>query len=67
MESTKHPQAYFREDGMLMIEVRPREFISETAARLGLVHPNFLSKIDRIKSKLKRPAGRRTRRSTTHR
>jgi len=61
MESAKHPHTYLREDGVLMIEVRPREFISETAARLGLVHPNFLAKIDRIKGNAKRSAGRKAR------
>ena len=61
MESVKHLHTYVREDGMLMIEIRPREFISETAARLGLVHPNFLAKIDRIKGNVKRRAGRKAR------
>jgi len=31
--------SYLRRDGELMIEVRPGEFVGETAARRGLVRP----------------------------
>ena len=51
---------YMRDDGALMIEVAPGQFISETAARLGLVHPNMRADIERIRSKLKLPAGKKT-------
>ena len=40
---------YLRDDGELMIEVQPGEFVSELAARRGLVHPNILVDIHRIK------------------
>jgi hypothetical protein len=50
---------YLRDDGELMIEVQPREFVSETAARLGFVHPNVLADIQRIKDRLQRPAGKK--------
>ena len=49
---------YFRDDGQLMIEVQPGQFVSETAARLGLFHPNLLADIQRIKGRLQRPAGK---------
>jgi hypothetical protein len=50
---------YLRDDGQLMVEVQPGEFVSETAARLGLVHPNMLADIQRIKGRLQRPAGKK--------
>jgi hypothetical protein len=46
---------YLRDDGELMIEVQPGEFVSEAAARSGLVHPNVLADIHRIKGRLRRP------------
>ena len=49
---------YLRDDGQLMIEVQPGQFVSETAARLGLFHPNLLADIQRIKGRLQRPAGK---------
>jgi hypothetical protein len=45
-----------RDDGQLMIEVQPGQFVSETGARLGLFHPNLLAHIQRIKGRLQRPA-----------
>jgi hypothetical protein len=45
---------YLRDDGELMIEVQPGEFVSETAARRGFVHPNVLADIHRIKGRLRR-------------
>jgi hypothetical protein len=50
---------YLRDHGQLMIEVQPGEFVSETAARLGLVHPNVLADIQRIKVRLQRSAGKK--------
>ena len=50
---------YLRDDGQLMVEIRPGEFVSETAARLGLVHPNLLADIQRIKDRLYRPAAKK--------
>ena len=44
---------YVRDDGVLMIEVQPGRFISETATRSGLVHSKVIEDIDRIKSTLK--------------
>jgi transposase-like protein len=49
---------YLRDDGQLMIEVQPGQFVSETAAQLGLFHPNLLADIQRIKGRLQRPAGK---------
>jgi hypothetical protein len=55
---------YLRDDGELMIEVKRGEFVSETAVRCGLVHPNALVQIDRIKARLQRlPRVTRKRRS----
>lgn len=45
---------YLRDDDELMIEIKPGEFVSETAARRGLAHPNALVQIDRIKGRLRR-------------
>ena len=50
---------YLRDDGELMIEVQPGEFVSESAAQRGLVHPNVLADIARIKAVLKRPVVKR--------
>jgi hypothetical protein len=50
---------YLRDDGELMIEVKPGEFVGETAARLGFVHPNLLADIERIKGRLGQPPRRR--------
>ena len=49
---------YLRDDGELIIEVKPGEFVSESAARRGLVHPNVLADIHRIKGRLRRPPRR---------
>lgn len=43
---------YVRDDGELMLEIRPGEFVNETAARRGFVEPNVLSDIHRIKGRL---------------
>ena len=51
---------YLRDDGQLMIEVQPGQFVSETAARLGLFHPNLLTDIQRIKDRLQRRPARLT-------
>ncbi len=45
---------YIRDDGELMIEIKRGEFVSETAARRGLAHPNVLVQIDRVKGRLRR-------------
>lgn len=45
---------YLRDDGELMIEMQPGEFVSETAARCGLVPPSVLTDIHRIKGRLRR-------------
>jgi hypothetical protein len=50
---------YVRDDGVLMIEVRPGQFVSETAARSGLVLSKVIEDIERIKSTLKRPGDKR--------
>lgn len=50
---------YLRDDGQLMVEVQPGEFVSETAARLGLVHPNLLADIQRIRGRLQRLASKK--------
>jgi hypothetical protein len=52
---------YLRDDGELMIELRPGQFVSETAAHLGFVHPNVLADIGRIKGRLQRPPPRQLR------
>jgi hypothetical protein len=53
--STKHVLRYYlRDDGELMLEIRPGEFISETAARQGLAHPKLLAEVHRIKGRLSR-------------
>jgi hypothetical protein len=58
-EQTKRVQdRYFRDDGELMIEMQPGEFVSETAVRRGLVHPIVLNDVPRIKGRL-RPTPRR--------
>jgi hypothetical protein len=53
--STKQVLRYYlRDDGELMLEMRPGEFISETAARRGLAHPQLLAEVHRIKGRLGR-------------
>ena len=59
-EQAKPVQGYYlRDHGELMIEMQPGEFVSETAARLGLVHPNLLADIQRIKGRLQRLASKK--------
>ena len=49
--STKQVLRYYlRDDG----ELRLGEFISETAARRGLAHPQLLAEVHRIKGRLGR-------------
>jgi hypothetical protein len=55
----KLPNYYVRDDGVLMIELQPGRFISETAARSGLVHSKVIEDIQRIKSTLKPPGNKR--------
>lgn len=43
---------YLRDDGELMLEVRPGEFVSEAAARQGLVHASQLADVPHIKGRL---------------
>ena len=51
--STKQALGYYlRDDGELMLEMRPGEFISETAARRGFAHPKLLTEVHRIKGRL---------------
>jgi hypothetical protein len=58
-EQTKRVHSYYiRDDGELMVEVKPGEFVSETAACLGFVHPNLLADVERIKGRLGRPPRR---------
>jgi hypothetical protein len=58
-EQAKRVNAYYlRDDGELMVAVKPGEFVSETAARLGFVHPNLLADIERIKGRLGQPLRR---------
>ncbi|MGH9806042.1 MAG: hypothetical protein ACRD9W_02050, partial [Terriglobia bacterium] len=45
---------YLRDDGELMIEVKPGEFVTETAARSGLLPSSILTDISRIKGRLGR-------------
>jgi hypothetical protein len=47
---------YLRDDGELMIEVQPGEFVSETAAQRGLVDPSVLTNIASVKGRLKSPS-----------
>jgi hypothetical protein len=59
-EQAKPVQGYYlRDHGELMIEMQPGEFVSETAVRCGLVHPNVLADIHRIKGRLRRTPQRR--------
>jgi hypothetical protein len=52
-EQLKLSNYYIRDDGKLMIEVQPGEFVSEAAARSGLVHSKVISDIERIKNAIK--------------
>ena len=48
---------YLRDDGELMVEMRPGQFISKAAAvRLGLVGANVLEDIERTMGKKERPS-----------
>jgi hypothetical protein len=54
-EHTERVQGYYlRDDGELMIEMQPGEFVSETAVRRGLVQSSVLTDIHRIKNRLRR-------------
>lgn len=48
---------YLRDDGVLMVEMRPGQFINkEAAVRLGLIGASVLEDIDRTMRKMKRPS-----------
>jgi hypothetical protein len=58
-EQTKRIQhRYFRDDGELMIEMQPGEFVSETAVRRGLVQTNAPADPHRVKGRLRRTSRR---------
>ena len=51
------PHYYVRDDGQLMVEMRPGQFISKAAAvRLGLVGASVLEDIERTMAKPKWPS-----------
>jgi hypothetical protein len=58
---------YVRDDGELMVEMRPGQFINKAAAlRLGLVSASVLEDIERTLGKMKRPASERTKSKHRH-
>jgi hypothetical protein len=50
-------QYYLRDDGVLMVEMRPGQFINKaTAVQLGLVRASVLEDIERTMDKMKGPS-----------